>query len=66
MANYYRDYWTCPFFGTSTRCGCRCEGGSLELPTSTAARAYHAEFCANVNGWRRCTVARALLRHYEA
>ena len=55
-----------PFFTSDDAGVVRCEGGRLMLPSDEAMRAYVCEFCSNVNGWRRCTVARAVLRHYEA
>ncbi len=65
MANYYRLYWTCPYYHGCSKRAVRCEGGEIRLPDGEAAQAYFREYCTDLNGWRRCTVARAISRHYE-
>ena len=64
ITKQHRVYWMCPYYHKDERCAVRCEGGRIELPKE-AARDYILTYCADLNGWRRCTVARAITRHYE-
>ena len=66
MGNYYKLYWSCPYYHGNARCAVRCEGGEIRMPDTDAAKTYFREYCADLYGWRRCTVARAISRHYEA
>ena len=44
----------------------RTASGRLKLPTGETERDYVRTYCADHLGWRRCTVARAITRFYEA
>ena len=60
--------WHCPFLlaGSSERKVIRCEGGELRLPDQKAWKDYADAYCSNsANGWKRCSLARAMLEHYE-
>ena len=61
-----RLLWTCPYYKWDDENGVRCEGGRLGLPTSEAEKDYIMTYCADHLGWKRCTVARAITRHYES
>jgi len=65
MSDYYRFYWMCPYYRANEKKTVRCEGGRIALPGAAAAEEYFRTYCSDLNGWRRCTVARAITRHYE-
>ncbi|MBQ7523405.1 MAG: hypothetical protein IJT07_02665 [Oscillospiraceae bacterium] len=66
MNDYWHRRWCCPYYVRSRRHEVQCEyGNRLRLPDDRAAMRYFAEFCANLSGWRRCSVACALEQHYE-
>ena len=67
MRNVYPDPadFCCPFFDYAGRTQVFCEGGRIRLPDPVSRAEYRAEYCCDVNGWRRCTVARAISLHYE-
>lgn len=61
-----RIYWTCPYYKWDDRQTVHCEGGRIGLPGREAERDYIRTYCADHLGWRRCSVARAVTRYYEA
>ena len=65
MSNYYKFYWMCPYYRGNSVKSVRCEGGEIRMPEPEAARTYFREYCCDLSGWKRCTVARAISRHYE-
>ena len=68
MSHYISPaYFNCPFYSWNSREKVHCEGGDVSVGGAhEALREYQREYCCDVNGWRRCTVARMLLRHYGA
>lgn len=66
MGYHKSTAFCCPFYGWDSKIAVTCEGGKIALPEHGATWQYMREYCADANGWRRCTVARMLLRHYEA
>ena len=63
---YYRQLdFACPYYGWESKSAVHCDGGNVKLPNGAAAEEYFLTYCANVPGWRRCTVARAITRHLE-
>ena len=65
MAGYSNRTWICPFFKYDKRLEVSCEAGKLCFPDREAVMDYAQHYCAQLNGWERCTLARALLRYYE-
>ena len=65
MRTHHHYYWTCPYYRAVKNGRMYCEGGSIAMPDD-AADEYFRTYCNDLNGWRRCTVARAVTRHYEA
>ncbi len=65
MRTHHHYYWTCPYYRAGKNGRMYCEGGSIAMPDD-AADEYFRTYCNDLNGWRRCTVARAVTRHYEA
>ena len=65
MRTHHHYYWTCPYYRAVKNGRMYCEGGSIAMPDD-AADEYFRTYCNALNGWRRCTVARAVTRHYEA
>ena len=56
----------CPFFTSEKRLALHCEGGCMLRFTDKEERVqYLDDYCASMDGWRRCTVARLLERRYE-
>ena len=37
----------------------------MEFPDRKAATEYADRYCADLNGWKECSVAASLLRYYE-
>ena len=66
MDDYWHRRWACPYYVRSGRHAVECECGSrLRLPDDNAAMRYFGEYCADVAGWKKCSVAQALERRYE-
>ena len=42
-----------------------CDTTAETLPDRESQREYILQYCASESGWRRCTVSRAVTRHYE-
>ena len=63
---YSKLTFCCPYYESNGKQSVRCEGGRLRLPSHALTADYFASYCGDVNGWRRCTVARAITRFYEA
>ncbi|MBE5851328.1 MAG: hypothetical protein E7298_14615 [Lachnospiraceae bacterium] len=63
--SYGNRVFCCPYYCYDAPRAVKCEGGRVELPDRAAARDYFGQYCASVEGWRRCTVARAMSRFYE-
>lgn len=61
----------CPFYGSDRKSPTTngfvlsCEGGRLTFETTEHRNDYVFRYCANVEDWRKCSVAQALLRKYE-
>lgn len=63
----------CPFYkwdesekrGKNTLCCIYCEGGKLKMPDFIQKHAYLKTYCANMSGWKQCSVARALFAFYD-
>ncbi len=65
MAGYSHRGWACPFFRWDERERISCEGGRMDFPDRMALTEYADRYCANVQGWKSCTMAEGLLRYYE-
>ena len=65
MSRKYRGAPQCPFYDKTLNTGIVCEGGKLSFPDERAIRDHCRAFCANVCGWRRCSVAITLQKYYE-
>ena len=63
---YSQLTFCCPYYESNGKRSVHCEGGRITLPGCGTGRAYFSEYCGDVNGWRRCTIARAITRFYEA
>ena len=61
---YNHFYWACPYYRRFKDGVMHCEGGRIDLPED-AKKQYFDAYCNDLNGWKRCTVARAISRHYE-
>lgn len=57
--------YVCPFFMWERGKTLRCERCRMDFPDEAAKKEYADKYCAETQGWRACTVARALLRWYE-
>lgn len=64
-SGYYHYYWTCPYYLDDRQGQVSCEGGVIRLPGGRSEREYLMTYCSSPEGWRRCTIARAISRHYE-
>lgn len=57
--------WSCPFYQWTKTGMVSCEGGRMDFPSKESFNDYATRFCANNPGWRSCTIAQNLGRHYE-
>ena len=62
---YSHITWCCPFFTWDEKKAVHCEAGVIRFPTRSAIQGYSKRYCANVEQWRGCSLAAALLAHYE-
>ena len=66
MSDYWHKEWVCPFFMGATKKRIVCEGESTFIfPDKDSATQYMDEYCSNINGYCKCTLADALLKYYE-
>ena len=66
MAGYSNRAWACPFFVWDDKQKIHCEGGTVKFRDPQELGDYADQFCANVDGWDRCSVAACLMRRYES
>lgn len=67
MNSFLNRTWVCPFYKYDERRSIHCECGSrLNFPSMTAERAYVDKYCASLDGWKGCTLARCLNDHYDS
>ena len=57
--------WQCPYFVWSETGKIHCEGCVVALADKKTLRRYADAYCGDIDGWKSCTVARALNRQYE-
>jgi len=62
---YSHLVYCCPYYEWDAKTTMHCEGGRLSFPDRDTAQAYFTTYCGDIDGWRRCTVARAITRFYE-
>lgn len=62
---YSHITWTCPFFKWDEKMAVHCEAGVARFPDRTSIQAYSRDYCANLEQWRECSLAAALLAHYD-
>ena len=62
---YSNRTFCCPFFRWDERTRVHCEGGKISFPDPEAALIYIAGHCAEVQGWKECSIAQNLMRYYE-
>lgn len=55
----------CPYAKWAERDKVSCECGMLKFPSKTAADIYTDRHCCQLDGHRRCTLARALYEYYD-
>ena len=54
----------CPFFKREKKLILRCEGATLKFPDKEARSEFVLGCCANVYGWRKCSIAHCLENYY--
>ena len=57
--------WQCPYFTWDGVQCVRCEAGKIDFLSKRNAEDYMTRFCANVDGWKNCTIARQINIFYE-
>ena len=62
---YYAQPYSCPFFRWDEKKKLHCEAGCAVFPSVGALKEYSGAYCANVPGWRKCTLAAHLESLYE-
>lgn len=65
MAGYSNKTWICPFFRRDEKMRIHCEGGGVDLPERATFLEYANRYCANLEGWKDCSIAAQMLRYYE-
>ncbi len=62
---YSNKTFACPFFKWDERLCVHCEGGVVRFRDRREAMEYIDRYCASVDGWEKCSLARSLLGYYE-
>jgi len=57
--------YDCPFWRWEERMRVHCEGGNVRFSDAAMRADYIGRYCANNPGWKACSIAAGLLRHYE-
>lgn len=57
--------YVCPFFMWERGKALRCERCRMDFPDDDAKREYILRYCASLEGWKNCSIAKALLTFYE-
>lgn len=57
--------YDCPFWKWDEKLCTHCEGGRMTFPNDDAKQDYIARYCANLTGWKDCTIASSLMDYYE-
>ncbi len=63
-SGYSGRRFECPFFKWDERAKIHCEGGIIALPRAEFTT-FVERYCASLEGWKGCPMARALNRYYE-
>ena len=62
---YSHISWACPFFTWDEKLAVHCEAGVVRFPDKVSIKEYSNHYCANLEQWRGCSLAAALLAHYD-
>lgn len=62
---YSHITWACPYFSYDAKRIVKCEAGRITFPDREAEREHTHAFCADVDGWKRCTLAALMSDYYE-
>ncbi len=57
--------YICPFWMWERGRAIRCERCRMDFPDECAKREYAERYCASLDGWQECSIAKALLKFYE-
>jgi len=55
----------CPFFSYFRSEKLHCEAAQIRLPSQMAWDDFVQKYCASLNGWESCPIAKALQEEYE-
>ena len=62
---YSNKTWCCPFFKWDEKLCVHCEGGRAVFPDMGARADYINRYCADVLGWKKCSLAGLMAGYYE-
>ena len=66
MGSYTHLYWICPFYRYDEKTCVHCEEGSrVKFKNLKTLRQYEKDYCASMDGYLRCSIAKTLERQYE-
>ncbi|MBQ9980169.1 MAG: hypothetical protein IJP23_03835 [Oscillospiraceae bacterium] len=57
--------YVCPFWQRDIKSNLYCEGARLDFKNGATLRDYARRYCADIHGWRCCSIAAALNEQYE-
>lgn len=57
--------YACPFWKWENGLSMSCECCRMDFPDKDTKSDYAQQYCASVEGWKNCSVARALNEFYE-
>lgn len=57
--------YACPYWSWEEKLVSHCEMAVLKFPTPEARREYTRQYCARVDGWKNCSIAKMLNEKYE-
>lgn len=64
-AVHRRKEWCCPYFKWDGPTFLSCEAGRPSFPSRTRANAYMVRYCADMQGWKQCPLAKEWNEYYE-
>lgn len=57
--------YACPYWKWEEKMCSHCEMAVLKFPSAEARREYTSKYCASVEGWCNCSIAKMLNEGYE-
>ena len=64
--HYWSEIFICPYYVSDEKDRITCENrNAMRFYTVRATKEFICEFCASHEGWKQCTIAQMLDKHYD-